>query len=161
MASSMIMKSIYVLPADKECFELVSKVSELGTPGLNLIDMIPYSEFPFGKLAKSFICSGLDSHAVRCIPSWLPGAGMVRKAEEVGRRLQRMIDRPYDQLKAERVTSSTIPMLSPMTHTLQALGTNQDSLVSTLLTENEQNRTLDYKCELLIKQNAAQINLGM
>lgn len=40
---------------------------------------------------------------VRFVPSWFPGANLLKKAEMAKALIDRMVDEPYEQVKSQRV----------------------------------------------------------
>lgn len=106
MSSGIIVKSTYgreIASNDDDYVKLAAAtmvaMASLGVPGLNAVDLFPFCESETLDIYFLFIFS------VRHVPSWLPGAQLLRKAREVKKLVQRMVDEPYEQVKTQMVSA--------------------------------------------------------
>lgn len=101
---------------------------------------------------------------MRYVPTWLPGAGILRRAKQAKIMIDRVVEEPYQQVKVQRVSPMvyTYNWVPPTAYRPQQKSDRlQRCFLDNLLDDYEKAGTEDERQELLIKSAAAQIYVGM
>lgn len=76
-------------------------LSEAAVPGAFLVDQIPWRTSPLPALSLSTLqISPIQCIVVKYIPSWFPGAGFQKKAQEWAHLANEMPNKPFNAVKA-------------------------------------------------------------
>ena len=117
-AGSLILSAIYGYQVDSEddrFLTLVAKVLSIITDGIFsgsgiwLVDVFPFCKLYTHRKVEPCQFTNTSS-AVKHVPTWFPGAEFKRKAVVWRGELQKLVNEPYDYVKAKMVGSQHHPM---------------------------------------------------
>lgn len=82
--------------------ETTERLVREGAPGACPVDLFPLREY--AKILHEIPDSYSTMYAVKHVPSWLPGAGFMKRMQKTREYVDLIKNTPFEKLRAERVS---------------------------------------------------------